>query len=220
MMTRRDAIGAALVTLLNPAEPTKSDQAGLKKRDQSLICEAPDDVTVERLELLQGHVTVGQPLATLTSTRLKWLRSRLDSSAAELEVQRRAFTEGRIDQLREVLKQEVASARTASEAADRLSKIQEKSAGVGTVSETDVLLVKEAAAESQMKLAEAEKDQVRSESKFNDMKDRLDISETRLKREKDILLDLTQRLIVAAPTDGLFVASVGPGGFVAAGDPV
>jgi hypothetical protein len=220
MPTRRDAIGAALVTLLSPTEPIKPDQSGLKKRDQSLVCEAPDDVTVERLELLQGRVTVGQPLATLTSTRLRWLRSRLDSSAAELQVQRRAFTEGRVDQLREVLKEEVASARAASEASDTLLKFQEKSAGVATVNALDVVIAKQAAAESQMKLSEAEKDQVRSESKFNDMKDRLDISEIRLKREQEILLDLTRRLTVAAPADGLFVASVGPGGFVAAGDPI
>jgi hypothetical protein len=187
---------------------------------QRLVCEAPDDVTVAKLDLLRGRVTAGQLLATLSSPRLDWLQARHDAAVAELDIRRRAFTEHRVDDLKKVLAAEVTSALAAAKASQKLLKIGQRLVDTGTLIPSELDSLKEHVAETNMKLSDAVCDQVRSEGRFNDLQARLGIDGDRLQKEATILNDLRQRLSVKAPADGEFVASVGPGGFVLAGDPV
>lgn len=189
-------------------------------KNQPLICEAPEDVLLVKLELLYGKVTAGQPLATLTSTRLEWLSSRLDYATADLEIQQRPFTEGRIDRILQVLREQVVAATDGVAAADTVAVLADRLVEMGFANPNDMWLVRDDNAQTRAKLPDAKRDLVGSEGKFNDMKGRLGIAHDRLKTESAILQDLRQRLTLTAPGDGVFVASVGQGGFVMEGNPI
>jgi hypothetical protein len=66
----------------------------------------------------------------------------------------------------------------------------------------------------------AEKDELSSKGKFEDMKSRLAISRLKWMAEKQVYDESIKLLDVVAPADGWFVASVGQGGFVLSGDPI
>lgn len=118
------------------------------EQTQKLILEAPEDVVVFKLrpalkdgaaEKLQGRVKAGEKLATLTSTRLKWLRSRgLDSAEEDLNIQDRFFVEvggkSRRKDLEDVLNGQVKSAKDGVEAANDLLFIATHLLSIGALS--------------------------------------------------------------------------------------
>lgn len=203
------------------------------EQTQKLILEAPEDVVVFKLrpalkdgaaEKLQGRVKAGEKLATLTSTRLKWLRSRLDSAEEDLNIQDRFFVEvggkSRRKDLEDVLNGQVKSAKDGVEAANDLLFIATHLLSIGALSKDGEAELQKQAAAVQMRLSEATQDYVTSLRKFEDLKSRIAIGRSRLQSENKIYEESTERLDIFSPTDGWFIASVGEGGFVMSGDPI
>ncbi|HKS81553.1 MAG TPA: hypothetical protein VJR23_08595 [Candidatus Acidoferrales bacterium] len=93
--------------------------AGHERTVDAIVCEAPDDVTMLEIATLQGQVVTGQPIATLSSMRVKWLENRLTSATAELEIQKRAFTEGRVQDIEAALADNVRAAQANNDVAVR-----------------------------------------------------------------------------------------------------
>jgi hypothetical protein len=121
MINRRDlVIGTAALAATQSGTAQGSQQKGAGAQ---LILEAPEDVVVSTLPRLQGRVKAGELIATLTSTRLELVRSRLDSAEADLNIQDRFFTEGRQKDLLDMLDAQVESVKFGLKAATILRDI-------------------------------------------------------------------------------------------------
>ena len=74
--------------------------------------------------------------------------------------------------------------------------------------------------EPEAKLLNAQRDQLSSKARFEDLQEQLAINRRGLNTNYQLLKESRKRLDIVAPVDGWFVSSIAEGGFVLAGDPV
>jgi hypothetical protein len=206
--------------------PLGSIHPGVTKAlKQTLICAAPDDVTVSSLKVISGDVKTGQPIAMLSSSRIDRFKTQLHAANEDLEVQKRFFSEGRKDALEAILKKEFESASDALTEAKRADMVKNEKFLLGLISRPERLLVIDDKASAEAQLASSTLDKEQFPNKVKDLQDRIANTAKRLKTEENILEELVGQLSFAAPaipegSKGVFVASVGKGGFVQCGDPI
>jgi hypothetical protein len=185
-----------------------------------LVIEAPEDVFVSKLEKIQGLVKAGDEIATLESARMQWISIKLDSKEKELDIQERFFTERRCEAVTTILQEQVDSAQVAFAAAKDILDRGEMLMRNGAIDYDGLSPLRTKVADVQSKLDAAQKDQLMSSAKFDDLRSKLAIDKERLKAERDIYNATLTGLRVVSPTDGWFVASVGEGGFVMSGNEI
>lgn len=187
---------------------------------QKLTVSAPGDVTVQKLFVTNGKVKAGDTLATLSSIQLDRYKASFDKQVGALAIEERPFSDGRVDKLLQLTKDEAAAAQAA------LKVVQDWEQGARVAfaidpSSPQALTLPTVLIELQDRTAELatinnELDELPKSSQ--DAKDRLDLAKQQLAIQKTALDALSALLTVVAPADGVFVASVGMGGFVKRGD--
>jgi multidrug resistance efflux pump len=214
VINRRQAIEAGLAAVLAPRVPRTVG------RRLELLVTSPEDATILKLEMLEGTVEKGQALAKLSSPRLRWLESRLRASVDELDIEERAFKDGRVTQTKDNVGRRVVSAQSDVDAWRKLLDYVIEGVKHGQFTEFQSNGARKKKEEAQLSLVQAERDLIQTEGTFDDLKDRIEISRARLLEETKAMLRQDQQLEIVAPAAGLFVARVGLGGFVAIGDPI
>lgn len=221
-MKRREVL--SLLPVVSMAAASRVDAALGKNVDQGLVLEAPEDVFVVKLPKLQGKVRKGEIVANLTSPKVNWLQNQLEASKEELDIQDRFFTENtgnnRRAEIEKVLDEQVRIAEEAlgiaREFYKKLVSAPPASAPVGM----EQLRQEKQSIEPEAKLLNAQRDQLSSKARFEDLQEHLAINRRRLNTNYELLKESRKRLDIVAPTDGWFVSSIAEGGFVLAGDPV
>jgi hypothetical protein len=196
----------------------------MDQHTQTLTIEAPEDIVVSELPMLQGRVKKGAVLATLTSPRLKWLRGQLEATEEDLDIQDRFFGEvegkSRRKSVESVLAEHVKSSAESLAAVQKIFRDAEHLASIGAMDPGDLPGIQKLVTPVEVQLSSAEKDQLTSLGRFKDLQSRIAIARIKLKADNEIYVEATKRLKIVSPADGWFVASVGLGGFVLTGDAI
>jgi biotin carboxyl carrier protein len=206
---------------LVPALPLAASAApaNTTKSKQQLTISAPGDVTVQKWFVTNGQVKTGDMLATLSSIQLDKYRALLDSHAQLLAIEERPFLDGRVDALVQLAKTEQSAAQEARNAANDYLTQMLNGAILGVITATNE--TNPARVELQDRISELAT--ITNEvdewpKRIQDAKDRTAQAKQQLAIQRKALDALAALLNVSAPTNGIFVASIGTGGSVQRGD--
>ncbi len=185
-----------------------------------LTCAAPYDVTVISLLVINGRVKSGQTLATLSSVQLDRYRARLVAYQEMLSIEAKPFGDGRVDAHLKLVQDEATAAQAAFDIAQSDAISVKEQLEQHIVGAQDYAAVAIELEDRRAELATIQNEVVQLPKNIQDAKDRLASARQQIEAEQKSLDALAKMLTLMAPSDGLFVATVGVGGFVKRGDPI
>lgn len=195
-------------------------QLGTSTPQQQIALTAPGEVTVLTIPVSNGQVKQGDTVATLSSIQLTRYQAMLNIYSQTLAIEQRPFSDGRVDQLVQLTQAEAAAAQTAFNESQSLANAQQLALSNGFNIQDELTASLIQVEDRRVELAAINNEVAQLPQKIQDAKDRLALASQQLAAQNAALAALVALLTVKAPVNGLFVASVGLGGFVKKGDPI